>query len=220
TLGTDPAPRPRGAPLPLGGAAEARPYLPAVAGELPAREGPRRGGPQGQAPPRGPPRAGRRRRRLPRPPPDLGRPPRGEREAARDIVAGPRGRSAPWVACDKRAQRRCSGGREAGALRGWPATSALSGVVAGAARPERSVGGPRQARSAASARGGELALERVDALGQRVALGGERRELALALRLRLDLRLELRLVLVELFELELETRHPPLRGKVADEHDV
>src|SRR2546425_8227454 len=87
-LGADPAPRPRGAPLPLGGAAEARLYLPAVAGELPAREGPRRGGPQGQAPPRGPPRAGRRRRRLPRPPPDLGRPPRGEREAARDIVAG------------------------------------------------------------------------------------------------------------------------------------
>ncbi len=98
-------PRPRGAPLPLGGAAEARLYLPAVAGELPAREGPRRGGPQGQAPPRGPPRAGRRRRRLPRPPPDLGRPPRGEREAARDIVAG-------------------------------------------AARPPRSVGGLRQARSA------------------------------------------------------------------------
>ncbi|OLD75173.1 MAG: hypothetical protein AUG87_13980 [Candidatus Rokubacteria bacterium 13_1_20CM_4_70_14] len=40
------------------------------------------------------------------------------------------------------------------------------------------------------------------------------------MRLRLDLRLELRLVLVELFELDLETRHPPLRGKVADEHDV
>src|SRR5437879_371064 len=96
----------RKAPLLLGGAAEARLYLPAVAGELPAREGPRRGGPQGQAPPRGPPRAGRRRRRLPRPPPDLGRPPRGEREAARDIVAG-------------------------------------------AARPEHSVVGPRQARSAA-----------------------------------------------------------------------
>src|SRR5213080_1635505 len=37
-LGADPAPRPRGAPLPLGGAAEARLYLPAVAGELPARE--------------------------------------------------------------------------------------------------------------------------------------------------------------------------------------
>src|SRR2546425_1748833 len=43
----------------------------------------------------------------------------------------------------------CSGGREAGALRGWPAAGALSGVVAGAARPEHSVGGLRQARSAA-----------------------------------------------------------------------
>src|SRR5207245_10422818 len=121
-----------------------------------------------------------------------------------------------WGGRGGRGGRGGSGGGEAAALRGWPAAGALSGVVAGAARPEHSVGGRRQARSAASARGGELALERVDALGQRVALGGERRELALALRLRLALRLELRLVLLELFDLDLETRHPPLRRTVAD----
>src|SRR5437762_6406401 len=47
-------------------------------------------------------------------------------------------------------QRHCSGVREAGVDRGWPATDARGVIVAGSARPAWTVGGPREARVASS----------------------------------------------------------------------
>src|SRR5207244_449396 len=47
----------------------------------------------------------------------------------------------------------CNGGREPGALRGWPAAGARGVIATGAASPARSVGGPPQVPGASSQRG-------------------------------------------------------------------
>src|SRR5439155_27359482 len=70
----------------------------------------------------------------------------------------------------------------------------------------------------------QLALERLEALHQEVALGGERGELPLAQRISVvllgELRLDLRLPPVERLQLLLEPAHLVLGGQVPHEEDV